>query len=50
MFRTILVIGLGLFAAWLVDATQAEVLIILMLVEVIFPDINFKETRDGNNT
>ena len=50
MFRIILVIGLGLFVAWAVDATRAEVMILIMLMEIVFPDINFKETRDGDNT
>lgn len=50
MFRIILVLGLGLFVAWAVDATRAEVMIIIMLVEIVFPDINFKENGNGDNT
>ena len=50
VFRLILVVGLGLGTSWLVDATQAEAVIILLLVEIVFPDITFKEARDGDNT
>ena len=50
LFRLILVVGLGLFVAWLVDATQAEAVILLLLVEMVFPDITFKEAREGDNT
>lgn len=50
MFRIILVVGLGLFVAWAVDATRSEAVIILLLVEIVFPDINFKENGNGDNT
>ena len=50
LFRLILVVGLGLFVSWLVDATQAEAVILLLLVEIVFPDIRFKENGNGDNT
>ena len=50
MFRLIIVIGLGLFVAWIVDATPAEMMILIMLMEIVFPDINFKENGNGDNT
>ena len=50
MFRFILVLGFGLFLAWAVDASKAEALIIIMLMEVILPEfIRVVEVQDGND-
>jgi hypothetical protein len=49
MFRFILVLGFGLFLAWAVDASKAEALIIIMLMEVILPYFKSVEVQDGND-
>ena len=49
LFRLILVVGLGLGTSWLVDATQAEAVILLLLVDIVFPDIRFKENNNGDD-
>jgi hypothetical protein len=49
MFRFILVLGFGVFGAWATDASSAEALIIILLVEVVFPDLVRVEVQDGND-
>jgi hypothetical protein len=49
MFRAILVFGFGLFLAWTVDASKAEALMIIMLMEIVFPDLVRVEVQDGDD-